>query len=263
MVLQANLEERMNIPGLDRERADIIPAGLSIIKTLMQLIRSNTLIISGNGLREGVFFKQCLDSGDGTKGVVKDVLYHSVNNILKNYEMNRDHCYHVQKLALALFDQTARLHNMGAAERKILATGALLHDIGVYVNYYNHHKHGFYLVLNSRLNGLTNKELVMCAYIVAMHTNEDLKQTWHLYGSLLDKADRETIKRLSLFVRIAEQLDRSEYGSVADLVCQVSAEQVQVMVRTKNHPELEIAEALKCRKHFEKLLKRKLGIVKN
>lgn len=258
-VVSASLTDRINIPGLDKERADIFPAGVSLINTLLAKTCSKTVYISGNGLREGVFFKHFLSSADHEQGIVRDVLQHSVNNILCNYEMNIRHCRHVEKLALALFDQTRELHGMDHTDRKILSVGALLHDIGVYINYYNHHRHGFYLALNSRISGLTNKEMVMCAFIVAMHTNEDLKQHWGQYNMLLDKSDYKKIKKLSLFVRIAEQLDRNEFGNVQDLKCQIN-DAVQIEIITKESPELEISEALKSCDHFEKLLKKKMRI---
>lgn len=261
MISTSNLEERIGIPGLDKDRADIIPAGSAVIRTIMELISSRTLIVSGNGLREGIFFKYFLSSEDHQDGIVLDTLSHSIDNILKNYEMNLKHCYHVRKLALSLFDQTKDLHGMDKQERKILSVGALLHDIGVYVNYYNHRKHGFYLVLNSRLNGLDNKELLMCAYIVGQHTNEDSKKSWRLFNILLDKLDYKKIRKLSLFVKIAEQLDRNEYGTVDAVQCEILPDQVNINLLTPNSAELEITEALKCSGQFEKLLQRKMCII--
>jgi exopolyphosphatase/guanosine-5'-triphosphate,3'-diphosphate pyrophosphatase len=180
---------------------------------------------------------------------------------LKNYDVNIGHSEHTEKLALSLFDQMQELHGLGEAERKILSTAALLHDIGMYVDYYNHHKHGFYLVLNSRINGLTARELVMCAFIVAMHENEDFKQDWKEYDALIDKSDYETIKKLSLFLRIAEKLDRNEYGSVEDIACYITDDSIQIMLKSSNYPELEIAAAMKSEKNFEKLFNKRLYIV--
>lgn len=261
MVVRANLEERKDIPGVGKERADIIVGGLTPIKVLMGHLKAHRLIISGNGLREGVFFQNYVRDLNHGGEIIEDVLFHSVENTLKNYEANRKHSYHVQKLALSLFDQTKEMHRMGEEERKLLSVGALLHDIGMYVDYYNHHKHGFYLTLNSRLNGLRNRELVMCAFIVAMHREEEFKEDWKSYNMLIDKNDYETIKKLSLFVRIAEKLDRSEYGSVEDVVCYLTPDALQIMLKTSNAPELEIAAAMKNGKAFEKIFHKKLYIV--
>ncbi|MBB6218944.1 exopolyphosphatase/guanosine-5'-triphosphate,3'-diphosphate pyrophosphatase [Anaerosolibacter carboniphilus] len=261
MVTKAGLEERKNIPGVGKERADIIVGGLVPIKTLMGYLKTEKLIVSGNGLREGVFFQNYLKVLNYEDEIIGDVLFHSVENNLRNYEVNKDHCFHVQKLALSIFDQTKEIHGMGEWERKLLAVGSLLHDIGMYVDYYNHHKHGFYLTLNSRLNGLRNRELVMCAFIVAMHRNEEFKGDWKDYNMLIDKNDYDTVKKLSWFARIAEKLDRSESGSVGDVGCYLTQDSLQIMLKTNSTAELEIAAAMKSEKFFEKMFRKKLYIV--
>ncbi|MFZ5966692.1 MAG: exopolyphosphatase [Bacillota bacterium] len=260
-VTKASLEERKNIPGIGKDRADIIIGGFVPIQCLMNYLKADKLVISGNGLREGVFYKTYLEALGHSGDLIDHVLFHSVENLLKNYDANIQHCKHVERLALSLFDQLKGLHRMGEAERKLLSVGALLHDIGMYVDYYNHHKHGFYLVLNSRISGLRNRELVMSAFIVGMHRTEDFKEDWKAYNMLIDKSDYEIIKKLSLFVKIAEKLDRNEYGSVEDVMCYTTADSVQIMLRTDNTPELEITAAMKNEKNFEKVFGKKLYIV--
>ncbi|SHI97863.1 exopolyphosphatase / guanosine-5'-triphosphate,3'-diphosphate pyrophosphatase [Geosporobacter subterraneus DSM 17957] len=261
LVTKANIESRKDIPGVEKDRADIIAGGLVPVKALMDLLKADKIVISGNGLREGMFFKYYLETLGYEDEILEDVLSHSVENTLKNYDVNLEHCEHVTKLALSIFDQLQPLHGYGEEERKLLYVGAQLHDIGMYVDYYNHHKHGFYLALNSRLNGLRNRELVMCAFIVAMHRNEEFKVDWKNYNMLIDKNDYEIIKRLSVFVRIAEKLDRNESGSVEDISCYITPDSVQMMLKTSNTPELEIAAAMKSDRVFEKLFNKKLYIV--
>lgn len=55
-VAKADLRQRRAITGINKERADIIVGGMVPIKMLMQYLKAKELIISGNGLREGVFF---------------------------------------------------------------------------------------------------------------------------------------------------------------------------------------------------------------
>jgi exopolyphosphatase/guanosine-5'-triphosphate,3'-diphosphate pyrophosphatase len=94
-----------------------------------------------------------------------------------------------------------------------------------------------------------------------MHENEDFKQNWKEYELLINKSDYEVIKKLSLFVRIAEKLDRNEYGSIEDVVCYITDDSVQMMVKSNNSPDLEIAAAMKNNKTFEKLFDKELYIV--
>jgi exopolyphosphatase/guanosine-5'-triphosphate,3'-diphosphate pyrophosphatase len=46
--------ERMAIPGMDIKRADIIPAGLIILKKIFELFQINEMVISEYALREGI-----------------------------------------------------------------------------------------------------------------------------------------------------------------------------------------------------------------
>ncbi len=257
---KGTIDEIRQIPGVNKDRSDIIAAGVAPLWALMKTLNTKKLMISGNGLREGVFYEQYLKEM-GLPEIVEEVTFHSVDNVLRNYDMNLDHCHHVKNLSLSLFDQMKEIHGMGAEERRLLAVGALLHDVGMYIDYYNHHKHGFYLALNARLNGLRNRERVMIAYIVGMHRETGLKEDRKQYDMLMDDKDWEIVKKLSLFVSIAEKLDRSETASVQGLTCYLTETDVQVMVKTTNTPELEIATAMNFSKDFKKLFGRKLYIV--
>lgn len=260
-VTKGTVPEIRKLPGINKDRADIIAAGLAPVHAIMKKLETETLVISGHGLREGVFFQRYLQEIDYPNPVLEDVLFHSADNIIKNFGMNEKHCHRVKKLALALFDQTLALHGMGEDERKLLAVAALLHDLGMSIDYYNHHKHGFYMALNVRINGLRNYERVMVAFLVGSHRETNLKEDWRQFDMLVTEEDMEKVESLSLFLKIAEKLDRSEYGSVEDLVCYVTEEDVQVMVKAENPPELEVTSAMTFGKEFKKRYHRKLFIV--
>lgn len=256
-------EERGHIPGVDKDRADIIPAGFTIVKTLMEYLGAPRLIVSGSGLREGAFFENYFRVIQAGSPVVEDVLTHSITNILKTYDAKLDHCYHVRKLALSLFDQTQELHGSGREGRHLLSVASLLHDIGMSVDYCNHHRHGFYLVLNSRLNGLSNRELVMCAFIVGLHGGEgDFKNDWKNYKMLINKEDIETVKKLGLYLRLAENLERYGFGNVEKLTCHLTPDTLEIKLQAQHSPDLEINTAMKNEKIFAKLFQRKLHFVK-
>ena len=46
---------RKKVPGLSSERSDVIIAGGAVIKTIFDLVGAHELIVSGCGLREGLF----------------------------------------------------------------------------------------------------------------------------------------------------------------------------------------------------------------
>ena len=260
MITKTEVQERRKLPGLGRDRADIIIGGLVPMKTIMGHVRSNRLVIGGHGLREGIFFHNYCKMFGWSDEVVDNVLEHSLANTLKKYEANIPHSNHVCSLAMDLFDQLKEIHNLGMEFRKLLAVGALLHDIGLYVDYYNHQNHGFYLVLNSEIDGLTHKELLICAFIVAMHRSADPRFGWKDYARYLDKTEFEKIRMLGLMVRIAEGLDRNEYGNVQGIQCVVTKPNVKMVLSTIHIADLEIEAARLSAKMFKKIFGRSLEI---
>ncbi len=260
-VTSGTVQEIRKISGVNKERADLIAAGLAPVHSLMKKLKAKQLIISGNGLREGLFYEQYLKEIRYPKPVLEDVLFDSIDNIIKNFGMNEKHCYRVKTLALALYDQTVELHNLGLDERKLLAVAALIHDLGMSIDYYNHHKHGFYLSLNARIHGLSNRQRVMVAFLVGSHRENSLKKDWRDYHMLVNEEDMKKVEKMSIFLKIAEKLDRSEYGSIEGLNCYITEEDVQIMVKSTTTSELEISSAMKFDKDFKKIYGRSLYIV--
>jgi exopolyphosphatase/guanosine-5'-triphosphate,3'-diphosphate pyrophosphatase len=51
-----NPDERMKVPGIESKRADIIPAGLIILKKAFELFNIKKMVLSEYALREGVVY---------------------------------------------------------------------------------------------------------------------------------------------------------------------------------------------------------------
>ena len=100
----------------------------------------------------------------------------------------------------------------------------------------------------------------MCAFIVGMHRFEKLKIKWQKYKTLIAKHDYKLIKKLSLFLRIAESLDKNHSGVVEDVTSYQTADRVEFILLTREAAELELSTAIKNKRHFEKYFKRSFSI---
>lgn len=56
-----NLDERKKVPGINKERADIIVGGLIPVILLMNYLDSDRIMFSTSGLREGILFERLHD----------------------------------------------------------------------------------------------------------------------------------------------------------------------------------------------------------
>ena len=88
----------------------------------------------------------------------------------------------------------------------------MLHDIGVSVDYDDHHKHSRYLILAAGLPGFSQRELALIAQTVRYHR----KGTPELgeLAPLCQPGDEQLLMRLSALLRLAEHLDRGRDGAV-------------------------------------------------
>jgi exopolyphosphatase / guanosine-5'-triphosphate,3'-diphosphate pyrophosphatase len=201
--------ERAKFPGIKPSRGDIILGGAIVVQTVMEVGGFEGLEVTEAGLREGVFFEHHLGVDPP---LFEDVRHASVVNLAAQYGMDPEHSphtAHVARLALGLFDELAAagVHEGEAVERELLWAAALLHDIGMTVDYDDHHKHSRYLILNAGLPGFEQREIALIGQAVRYHR----KGTPSLgpFAPLALKGDDERLNRMSACLRLAEDLERS------------------------------------------------------
>lgn len=204
-----SIQKRRSVPGLSKDRADIIIAGLAVFRTLLQVTKSDQLITSNKGLRDGVLFERVLH----TKGLPKrqELVYSSAQQFMWRYGVHIPHSFHVAKLSVQLFDEW-NLHKMfqlGVYERRILEIAALLHDVGRSVNVYESSLHTFYLLTNVLLLGLNHRERVMVAIVASYKNNKQVLHQIAKYEDLVHKEDKPLLEQLGQILQLAQTLDFS------------------------------------------------------
>ena len=214
------------------------------------------LHVSGSGLRDGVLYEYILKNDKP----LDDVLDFSLKNNLLNYEIDLKHPNHVWMLTKTLYNQLNSIINIPINPYKILKTAAMLHDIGILISYFDHHKHSSYMIANSKINGLTHKQQLMSAYVAALHRKNEFKIDLKLYQDLITKQDLEIIDKLSVLLRISESLDRCLTGNIEMINCTIEASSVTITVDAKADPLLETSAAMDCSSSFEKIYNKKLII---
>jgi exopolyphosphatase/guanosine-5'-triphosphate,3'-diphosphate pyrophosphatase len=166
------------------------------------------------GLRDGLLMDYLARSPHA--GLVHEltVRERSVVRLVRVCGADEAHARHVARLALELFDSSreAGFHALGAAERELLDSTALLHDVGAFVSYPDHHVHSAYLIANSDLLGFDQREIAVMAATALFHRKATPGVRYAAYAHL-DEPDRKTVTTLANLLRLAERLDRS-HGAV-------------------------------------------------
>ena len=209
-----SLNERRNLPGMNPRRADIIIGGAVILDTIMSELNIAEIAISSHELRDGLL----LDYLNRIEHPLLDELsvrHKSVLALGRRCGFDESHSRNVARLCLELFDSARELnlHSQDGTERELLYYAAHLHDIGTFLSYANHHANSYYFIRNADLMGFNQDELVTMAAAAFFHRKalpvEDVPEF-----ATLDEKSRDIVKIHSIFLRIAESLDRSHAGLV-------------------------------------------------
>jgi exopolyphosphatase/guanosine-5'-triphosphate,3'-diphosphate pyrophosphatase len=217
--------DRAKVPGIKYSRADLILAGAAVVDAVLDIGGFPAIEATEAGLREGVFFARHLD---GDPPLFDDVRRSSVLNLAGQYHVDHAHTEHVAKLALGLFDDfaAAGLHPGDARERELLWAACVLHDIGMSVDYDDHHKHSRYLVLNSGLPGFTQREVAIIGQAVRFHRKG--MPSGGGFDKLLQPGDEQILDRCALLLRLAEDLERSRDQLIREVHVHIEQEHVRL-----------------------------------
>ncbi len=248
-----NLEQRKKISGLSDERSDIILAGSSIISCLFEITGAKTLITSGCGLREGLFYDY-YSKTNHVPLIADNILDRSRENVLNLYEPDQAHSRHITQLALSMFDGWQDMHGINKKYRPLLETAALLHDIGIMINFYSHARHSAYMIQNAKIFGLSHKEQVMTSAIAGWH-NGVAKNYFKdkFYKELLNEADWKIINVLALILALAESLDYSEGRLVHAVESDASKKEAILDIHADEIPSIEMVQIAKHLPWFKKV----------
>ncbi len=249
-LLALPVDQRRGLGGLRSDRADIILAAALAIDEAMAVLGCRRMDVTAQGLREGVFMEHYLAGQEPP--LLEDVRRTSVLNAGARFAFEREHAEQVADVALMAFDETARLglHPGDSGEREVLWAAAMLHDVGVLVDYSAHHRHSEYLSLNTSLPGFNHRELALIASMLRGHRKG--VPSLDPYASLLRASDEKAYRRGVAMLRLAEQLERAKAGQVRSLHCAIDDGALEVTVRCAGDPSLALWSAAAESPHIER-----------
>jgi exopolyphosphatase/guanosine-5'-triphosphate,3'-diphosphate pyrophosphatase len=190
------------------------------------------------------------------------LLRETILTLGRRYDFEEGHSLQDERLALRLFDETARLglHRLSSSEslgapgippRDILSFAALLHDIGYVEGYDQHHKTAFRLITTGPIPGLSPREQTLVAHVARYHRGGTPDPAKHPAFAALPVADRELVEQLGAILRFADGLDRTHTDAVQDLRCELDGGRLIVVLLPGTGDEAERWAGQKKARWFE------------
>jgi exopolyphosphatase/pppGpp-phosphohydrolase len=215
------------------------------------------------------------------------VLRDTILTLARRYDFEEGHSLQDERLALRLFDETARLglhHLQGrpgqeglpersegsppdngemlrsaqqdnadtvCAPRDILSFAAILHDIGYVEGYEEHHKIAFRLIMAAPIPGLLPRDQSLIAHVARYHRGGLPDAAKHASFATLPTADRALVEQLGAMLRFADGLDRSHTDAVQDLRCELDGTRLIVTLLPGTSDDTERWAGQKKARWFE------------
>ncbi|WP_419872133.1 Ppx/GppA family phosphatase [Candidatus Pristimantibacillus sp. PTI5] len=217
------LDKRRKLPGLSKDRADVVVPGVAILRVLFRAAKASYYRICGAGLRDGLFHATRFPN----RPKLEDVLKYSLTNLSALHpEAPKQHVLQVNRISLEIYDVLNYNHPLPTQTRVLLDTASQLFRIGASIDYYEYARHSFYLIINSQLNGLTHREMIMTAAIASYKSKSRARQHISEYKEMLNESDLDVIYKLGALLQLSAALDRGETQAIAQLNVHLSGNQL-------------------------------------
>lgn len=250
----ADMDNEKRRKRFDPRRADIVVAGAVILEAVIKHLRLHSITAVDRGLREGILYdlvrRRKVDPEDTS-------LFEASLALGRRFGLGEPHARQVSRIALGFFDDLVRLHQLPAAARPYLEVAALLHDVGHSLNYQRHHKHSQYIIVNSDLPGLSDRERQIAGAIARYH-RRSAPDAGHEGMAGFNAAEQRIIRKCATLLRVADSLDRSHHQPITKVSAMVKGSAVVVRLKAKTPVDLEMWDAAHERPLFREVFGKNL-----
>jgi exopolyphosphatase/guanosine-5'-triphosphate,3'-diphosphate pyrophosphatase len=199
-VIAAGTTQRLDLPGIREERAQVLPGGLAILLGGFEALGIERLTAASGAMREGLLYDLL--------GRIRheDVRDRTIRRLSERYHIDVEHAARVERTLLALWKQSALGWALeSGAARQSLIWAARLHEAGLMITFSGYHKHGAYLVTHSDMPGFSSDDQLLLAALIQHHRRRLVRATFEALPGI----DTEQALRLALLLRLAVLLNRA------------------------------------------------------
>jgi exopolyphosphatase/guanosine-5'-triphosphate,3'-diphosphate pyrophosphatase len=256
-LVRADRDARLEIRGMDPKRVDQVAAGAVLVDVVLGRLRATRIQACTWALREGLLQDYIEKHAKGIEESARfdDLRRRSVVRLMRRFGSPPGHSEQVARLSLRLFDQLRGRLKLRAEARGWLEAAALLHDVGHLIEHEEHHRHSYYLIVNSHLYGFRPQEIEAIGQIALHHHRKGTPKPGDAGGEPLPLEVWRQVKGCAAILRLAEGLDRSHYAAIREVRVRGRGRRVVVELHaTGDAAALEVWEGRRRTELLEKLL---------
>ncbi|WP_024871444.1 guanosine-5'-triphosphate,3'-diphosphate diphosphatase [Tolumonas lignilytica] len=149
------------LQGLMPERLSVFPSGLAILIAIFEILLIDNMTLAGGALREGLIY------GMIGKRRNCDVRERTADSLITRYQMDRIQAERVRDAALHAFQQVQKEWQLSEQYgRPMLRWAAMLHELGLCIEYKKAPQHAAYIIDNIDMPGFTPAQKQLLSALV-------------------------------------------------------------------------------------------------
>jgi exopolyphosphatase / guanosine-5'-triphosphate,3'-diphosphate pyrophosphatase len=218
------LKKRGRVPGLNVDRRDSVVGGGLVIETLVETLGADRIVVSGEGVREGLARSLAGEKLEATAAVRRSSL-EALGSRFVGWSAER--AGRRESLAGAL--QAALDPGAPGELAEALRQGARILDIGRTVDFFDRHEHVADLVLATDLGGFSHRQVALLAAVLRQAGDEEARPL--SLAPLVTREDRGSVERAAVLLALADEVtERCPPGSSPAVECRGRGEVAVVTV---------------------------------
>ena len=218
-------DQRATAYRLDYHTAEALLPALQINLAIAEAFKLKHLYIPSSDYEQGLLYD--LTASAQLSREFEGEVIRSAKSLVQKYETHLIHGEQVAFLCRRLFEETQHLHSLNEHDALLLQVAAIVHEVGGFISPHMHHKHSEYLIRNSEIFGLSERERTLVALIARYHRMSPPKSSHKLYSSQRH-ADRIRVSKLAAILRVADALERTHSARVKDLTTTIRGNKFQL-----------------------------------
>ncbi|UDG81673.1 Exopolyphosphatase [Candidatus Profftia lariciata] len=152
----------LRLLGLSEERQALFVPGLSILCGIFDALVIKQLRFSDGALREGMLYEM--------KGRFRhqDIRIRTAHSLAKHYNVDQEQAYRVLSTVEQLYTQWLVQNSKLAHSQleELLKWAAILHEVGLSINYNGMHRHSAYIIQHTSLPGFNQEQQILLATLM-------------------------------------------------------------------------------------------------
>jgi exopolyphosphatase / guanosine-5'-triphosphate,3'-diphosphate pyrophosphatase len=208
-------KRRDDVPGLSAERADSIVGGAVAIQTLAEHVKARRILVSGQGVREGIALG-LLKIPVGSPVTVKEA---SLSSLVRRFDgWKEETASRRRRVAAALL--RALEPRAPASLAEAIDHGARVLDVGRSLDVVNRHEHVADILLSTELNGFAHEEVALASAIVRRAGDRHAEVLRLALAD--DSLDADLLDRAAIILALADEIEaRCPHGRDITLKCRI------------------------------------------